>query len=313
MRIASSRPGDLVLLDACESHLYRLQQALTGTTATTFVLGNCGDRGSLEEIFSTHKPRLVIHAAAYKHVPLLERAPFAAIMNNIFVTETVAAVAAEHGARLLLLSTDKAVQPASVMGTTKRIAEEIVLDHGGTAVRMANVLASSGSVVEVFARQLAQGHQLTVTHPDVRRYFVTMEEVSNLLLCATAIASPVLLAPVLPVDHRIVDLANFMARQLAPDRNVPLCFTGMRPGDKLSEQLSEPYEVTRPATASLLSIHPICSQPASFASSIAALKAAVATRDLRAALAILQTLVPGFQPGHTLLQLAYQRAPRVYA
>ena len=153
----------LILLESSECNLFHLQRSWSearqrGSAAiapATFVLGDAGDRAILEEIYAEHNPRLVFHAAAHKHVPLLEQQPMAAVANNVFVTEALSAAAAAHGARVVLLSTDKAVAPTSVLGATKRIAEEIVLSHGGTVLRLANVLGSSGSVTEVFARQIA--------------------------------------------------------------------------------------------------------------------------------------------------------------
>jgi O-antigen biosynthesis protein WbqV len=256
---------------------------------------------------------MVFHTAAYKHVPLLERDPIAAIVNNVFATETVAALAAKHGARLLFLSTDKAVQPTSVMGATKRVAEEIVAGYGGTVLRLANVLASSGSVTEIFAQQIAHGGPLTVTDPSARRYFLTMDEAANLMLTAAAITSPAVLAPALSADHGIVELANFIARQLAPGRDVPIRFTGMRPGDKLTERLWDESEHAFATCGSLLSISSSRPEPATFAASLFALRTAVAARDLAAALTHLRTLVPGFRPSQTVLALAQKCTSQVCA
>lgn len=140
----------------------------------------------LDELFAAHAPRIVFHMAAHKHVPLLEQQPLAAIANNIFATETIAATAATCGARVVLLSTDKAVESISVIGATKRVAEEIVLAAGGTVLRLGNVLASTGSVTEVFAHQIARGGPLTITDPAAHRYFLTLDEPVNLLLFMSA-------------------------------------------------------------------------------------------------------------------------------
>ncbi|MGD0479942.1 MAG: SDR family NAD(P)-dependent oxidoreductase [Terracidiphilus sp.] len=320
LRLAQSDSFRLVLLDASENHLHQLQKSLAEAEANTgaaFVLGDAGDAAMLEELFAAHRPRIVFHAAAHKHVPLLELQPFAAIANNVFVTEIVAAAAAKYGASVLLLSTDKAVQPASVMGATKRIAEEIMLGSGGSVLRLGNVLASSGGVTEIFARQVTRGGPLTVTDPAARRYLLTMEEAVNLLLRAAHIAantgSGAALVPALAADHRIVDLADFMARALAPGRELPVHFTGLRPGDKLAERLWDDGERARPAKDGLLLIHSVRPEPGGFAGGLATLQASVRERDLAAALLQLRALVPGFCPSETVLALAQTSAQRVHA
>ncbi len=320
LRLARSGWSRLVLLDASESHLHRLQQILAGAPGSAgiaYVLGDAGDSRLLEELFLMHRPRFVFHAAAHKHVPLLEQQPFAAIANNIFATEAVISVAAQHEACVLLLSTDKAVRPTSVMGATKKIAEKLVLGGGGTALRLGNVLASSGSVAEVFARQAERRAPLTVTDPAARRYFLTMEEAVNSLLAAANIAwlhgSAAVLAPNLAADHNIAELAGFVARMLAPGCELPLHFTGLRPGDKLAERLWDDSERTSPATDGLLFIRSVDPEPGGLATGLAALRAAQCERDLAAALEQLRGLVPGFHPSETVLALAQRNASRVYA
>ena len=189
LRLGALSPPKLVLLEASESNLYALERdwAAAGiATPRSFILGSAADGALLEEVFSAHAPRIVFHAAAFKHVPLMEEQPLAAIANNIFVTETLVRRAAIHGARVVLLSTDKAVAPASVMGATKRVGEQIVLASGGTVLRLGNVLASRDSVAEIFARQIAQGGPITITDPAARRYFLTLDEAVNLLLTVAA-------------------------------------------------------------------------------------------------------------------------------
>jgi FlaA1/EpsC-like NDP-sugar epimerase len=321
LRLAHWAPRGPALLESSENNLHKLQQAWTGegkarsgaTMAATFLLGDAGDRALLEEVFAVHQPRIVFHAAAYKHVPLLEQQPFAAIANNVLVTATLAAVAAEHGARIVLLSTDKAVQPTSVVGATKKVAEEIVLASGGTVLRLSNVLDSSGSVTEIFARQIASGAPLTVTDPSVRRYFLTMDEAVDLLLGAAQPDSSALLAPALQADHRIVDLARFMARELAPHRETSIHFSGLRPGDKLAERLWDDDEETCPAArGGLLSIRAVRPEAARFKSDLAALRVALRERDLPAALAQLGVLAPGYRPSETVLALAQNDARRMH-
>lgn len=323
LRLASLDLERLALLESSENNLFHLQQSWTeaqkknsaAIAPTTFVLGDAGDRAALEEIFTAHRPRLVFHAAAYKHVPLLEQQPLAAVVNNIFATETLSAAAAAHGARVVLLSTDKAVAPASVMGITKRIAEEIVLSRGGTVLRLGNVLGSSGSVAEIFALQIAHGGPMTVTDPEARRYFLGIDEAVHLLLHAAVYAeSSALLAPSLRAAHSIADLARFLARTLAPSRTIPLSFTGLRPGDKLAEQLWDDSETAQPvAEAPLFCIPSGCRSTMQLERGLRALRAAVGERDLSAVLHALRALVPGFHPSQAVLALAQQPGKRVCA
>ena len=318
LRLAHAALPGLVLLDSSENNLLHLQEALHAAPAArggeiTLLLGDAGDRSLLNGLFTAHQLGTVFHAAAYKHVPFLEQQPLAAIANNVFATEAVVAAAAEHGASLVLLSTDKAVEPASVMGATKSIAEEIVLARGGTVLRLGNVLDSSGSVTEVFARQIAHGEPLTVTDPAACRYFLTLDEAVNLLLLAAAQRERnAVLAPALSRQHRIAELAGFMARTLAPNCEIPIHFVGLRPGDKLAEQLWSECESVAPVGGGLLSIQPVRPDPARFALDLDALRAALSTNDLSAAVAQLCVLVPGFRPTPGVLALARNRAERAW-
>jgi FlaA1/EpsC-like NDP-sugar epimerase len=321
LRLAALSPSKLVLLEASESNLYALQrdwaafQAANPAAACPIapVLGSAADQPLLDEIFFLHAPRLVFHAAAFKHVPLMEEQPLSAIANNIFATGTLTETAAVHGARVVLLSTDKAVEPASVMGATKRVAEQIVLSSGGTVLRLANVLASRDSVAEVFTRQIAQGGPVTVTDPAARRYFVTLNEAVNLLLIAAAQPkSGTLLAPVLPSTHFIADLARFMVRELAPNREIPIEFTGLRPGDKETEELWSSGVATIPTSlAGVVSVDPDLLPAPQLAPQFASLRQALETRDLDAALAHLRRLVPDYTPSQAVLELSRQSAQRV--
>jgi len=321
MRLAALAPSILVLLEASESNLYALQrdwaefQAANPRAACPIkpVLGSAADQPLLDEIFARHAPRIAFHAAAFKHVPLMEEQPLAAISNNIFATWTLTETAAAHAARVVLLSTDKAVEPASVMGATKRVAEQIVLSSGGAVLRLANVLASRDSAAEVFTRQIAQGGPVTVTDPAARRFFVTLNEAVNLLLIAVAQPKPgILLAPVLPDSHFIADLARFMARELAPNREIPITFTGLRPGDKETEHLWPSGAPTFPTSlAGVVCVEtPLLPAP-QLTSQLASLRKALETRDLDAALTHLRRLVPDYTPSQALLALSRQSAQRV--
>jgi FlaA1/EpsC-like NDP-sugar epimerase len=316
MRLAALAPKKLILLETSESHLYALRRdwAATGATSTAiFVLGSVADEALLDEILAEHTPRIVFHAAAFKHVPLMEEQPLAAIANNIFATEILARAAAAHGARVVLLSTDKAVAPASLMGATKRVAEQIVLASGGTALRLGNVLASRDSVAEIFARQIAQGGPLTVTDPAARRYFLTLDEAVDLLLTATAHpASAALLAPVLEATHFIADLARFMAHELSSQREIAIEFTGPRAGDKETETLWSASDRIRPAGLDgMLLVETAHSTKAQLAIQLTTLRAALDARDVRDALAQLVALVPDYTPSSTVLAIASQYTPKV--
>jgi FlaA1/EpsC-like NDP-sugar epimerase len=329
LRLGALLPPKLVLLEASESNLYALKRdwAAAGMASSmTPILGSAADGALLEEIFSTHAPRIVFHAAAFKHVPLMEEQPLAAIANNIFATETLTQAAFIHGARVVLLSTDKAVAPASVMGATKRVGEQIVLASGGTVLRLGNVLASRNSVAEVFARQIAQGGPVTITDPAARRYFLTLDEAVNLLLiaaslplCASSLShslmigqESMLLVPVLPALHLIADLARFMARELAPDCEIAIHFTGPRPGDKQTEQLWTAGDQTNTVGFDgMVMVETAMPAAPQLAAGLAALRAALDARDLCDALTHLRALVPDYTPSPAVLTLAQQCGPRV--
>ena len=303
LRLASAG-APTILLESSENSLHNLQQDLAPVSSrASFYLGSVADRSLLDEIFTLHRPNRVFHAAAHKHVPLMEEQPLAAIVNNVFAAETLIASAAAHHARVVLVSTDKAVAPASIMGATKRLAEQIVLASGGTVLRLGNVLASQGSVAELFARQIASNRPLTVTDPAARRYFLTIAEAVELLLAAaTESQRTSLLVPLLSQPHFVADLARFMSRALAPDRNLAIEFTHLRPGDKESEQLWSDSETPHPATAtSLISLDSPLPPRSQLQSLLAALHRAVQSRDLSEALAALRVLVPDYAPSQTVL------------
>jgi len=329
MRLGALLPPKLVLLEASESNLYALERdwAAAGMARSmTPILGSAADGALLEEIFSAHAPRIIFHAAAFKHVPLMEEQPLAAIANNIFATEALTQAAFIHGARCVLLSTDKAVAPASVMGATKRVAEQIVLTSGGTVLRLGNVLASRNSVAEVFARQIAQGGPVTVTDPAARRYFLTLDEAVNLLLiaaslplCASSLSrslrkeqESMLLVPVLPAAHLIADLARFMVRELAPGREIAIKFTGPRPGDKETEQLWSAGDQTNTiGLGGMVVVETALPTAPQLAAGLASLRAALDARDLSDALTHLCALVPDYTPSQAMQALARQCISRV--
>lgn len=306
-RLADLGPPALLLLDSSESRLYKLQQSWAAggiPGSITPVLGNICDQALLDEVFSVHSPRLAFHTAAVKQVALLEEQPLAAIRNNVFGTLALTRAASAHGTRVILVSTDKAVQPTSVMGATKRLGELIVLACGGAVLRLGNVLATRDSVTETFALQLAMGRPLTITDPAARRFFLTLDEAVNLLLIAAAEPAPALLVPELAEPTFITDLAHFMAHHLAPDRVVDLDFTAPRPGDKDPDRFWSPQESARPAIhAGLLSIQPPARPLEQLEPLLNALRIAADARDLPAALSHLCSLVPEYTPSPAVAAL----------
>ena len=252
-------PRTLVLLDANENALFEIENELvprSGETRCVPVLCNIRDDRRLGEVFARWTPQVVFHAAAYKHVPVLEHFPEEAVRSNVLGTRNVAELAHVHGAeRFVLISTDKAVRPTSVMGTTKRVAELVVTDLDRrsatqfTTIRFGNVLGSAGSVMQVFRKQIARGGPVTVTHPEMRRYFMSIPEAVELVLFAAAMddrGSTYILD--MGEQVRILDLAHHFIRLcgLEPGRDIEVAFTGLRPGEKLYEELWTEQETPEP-------------------------------------------------------------------
>lgn len=239
----------LIMSDINENGLYLLQRRLQRDFPDVPLqaeIADIRDRNRLFRLFQHYRPQDVFHAAAHKHVPLMETAPAEAVKNNIQGTRNVAEAARANGAeRFVLISTDKAVRPSSVMGASKRVAEMIIHDMAGDsptrfcAVRFGNVLGSAGSVVPLFKEQIAAGGPLTVTHPDVRRYFMTVSEAVSLVLKTAYGDYGQLCILDMGEQFRILDLARAMITMsgLVPDADIPIVFTGLRPGEKLHEEL----------------------------------------------------------------------------
>jgi FlaA1/EpsC-like NDP-sugar epimerase len=265
-QVAGFAPRRLLVLDQAESPLYFTNlemRAAHPELEIIPIIADVTDAARMESVFARHRPDFVFHAAAYKHVPLMEDNPVEAVRNNVIGTLTVSQAAARYGAeKFVLISTDKAVYPSSVMGATKRLAEQIVLGWpalraSGTdfrAVRFGNVLGSDGSVIPVFKRQLAAGKPITVTHPDVTRYFMTIPEAVQLVLQSAALPDAGGRICMLEMGEpvRIVELAENLIRLsgLEPYTDVPIVFTGLRPGEKLHEELMEAREATVPTAIS---------------------------------------------------------------
>ena len=269
-QIARVRPRRIVLVDHAEDNLFRIQRELEDDRhvqpqVLAAVLADCKEEERMREVFTEHRPTVVFHAAAYKHVALMEANPVEAVRNNSLATRVVAHVAGQLGTgRFVLVSTDKAVAPATVMGASKALAEFALEAAAGrfdqtryAAVRFGNVLGSSGSVVPIFRRQIARGGPITITDRRMRRYFMTIPEAVQLIIRAGSLASDRAAGEaevfVLEMGEpvAIVDLARQMIELsgLDPDRDIELEEIGPRPGEKLDEQLFNVYERPQPTAA----------------------------------------------------------------
>jgi FlaA1/EpsC-like NDP-sugar epimerase len=250
-QLCQFKPKLLLLVEQAENPLFYIERELArqfSAVRITAIVCNITDKARVDEIFQTHKPQVVIHAAAHKHVPLMELNASEAVKNNIMGTQVVADAADKCGAsNFVMISTDKAVNPTSIMGTSKRIAEMYIQDLSRTSgthfvtVRFGNVLGSDGSVVPIFKKQIAEGGPVTVTHPDMKRYFMTIPEASQLVLQAATMGKG---GEIFVLDMgepvKIVDLARELITLsgFRPAEDIEVVFTGPRPGEKLFEELS---------------------------------------------------------------------------
>ncbi|OUJ15608.1 nucleoside-diphosphate sugar epimerase/dehydratase [Acetobacter sp. DsW_063] len=330
-QIASFGPSRLVLVDNGEYALWRIDVELgeqAHPAARDIVVADVRDAGRIERVFATYRPALVFHAAALKHVPIVESNPCEGLLTNVLGTRIVADAAARHGAQaMVVISTDKAVNPSSLMGASKRAAEmycqalDIAARTSGrrdamrcVTVRFGNVLGSTGSVVPLFRRQLERGGPLTVTHPDMRRYFMTVPEAVGLVLQASVRGA------IVGLDHeesgtdamlrdggifvldmgqpvKIVDLARRIIRLagLRPDEDVAIRFTGLRPGEKLFEELFHGREAPAPTDApGLLIATPRVVDLRQVSAAVDRIAACAHDGNAAEAIAVLTALVPEF-------------------
>lgn len=266
-QIAGHRPKRLVIFDIYENNAYDIQQELRRThpgLELITLIGSVRDTERVNMLFETYRPEIVFHAAAHKHVPLMEDSPNEAIKNNVFGTYHVARAADRYGTKtFVLISTDKAVNPTNVMGASKRICEMIVQTMANrsatkfVAVRFGNVLGSNGSVIPLFKRQIAEGGPVTVTHPDIIRYFMTIPEAVQLVLQAGAYANR---GEIFVLDMgepvRIDDLARNLIRLsgFTPEEDIEIRYTGLRPGEKLFEEMLMDEEGLRETANKLIHI-----------------------------------------------------------
>jgi FlaA1/EpsC-like NDP-sugar epimerase/lipopolysaccharide/colanic/teichoic acid biosynthesis glycosyltransferase len=307
--LARCRPARLVLVDQAESPLYFLALEIAASNPALSVIPavcDVTDESTLAQLFADHQPHYVIHAAAYKHVPMMESSVIEAVRNNVLGTLVLAQAAATWGCeRFVLISTDKAVKPSSIMGASKRIAERCVLGLPSLrrsttdfrAVRFGNVLASAGSVVPLFERQIANGGPLTVTHPEVERYFMTITEAAELVLQSGTLPEVAGRIAMLDMGQpvRILELAEKLIRLAGrePYSEVPIVFTGLRPGEKLREELLSDSEATEPTASEKIRV--VCSQELhsdQLYQGVTQLVHAIRRVDEQAVLNIIRLLVP---------------------
>jgi FlaA1/EpsC-like NDP-sugar epimerase len=248
-QVVKFQPRSLILVDANEANLFHIQMELNHELyyqKCTGILGHVQDENLMKSVFQRFQPQVVFHAAAYKHVPMLEINPWEAVTNNILGSRVVMALAFKHNVeRFVLVSTDKAVRPTNVMGASKRMTELFLQSFQGkgtrfVAVRFGNVVGSSGSVIPLFRRQIEQGGPVTVTHPDVNRYFMTIPEAAQLIIQAGGMGKGgeiFILKMGIPV--KIADMARDLIRLSGkePDRDIRIIYTGLREGEKLYEEL----------------------------------------------------------------------------
>ncbi len=258
-QVLQFRPGKLLMLDIAESPLYELELELKSGNAASIIepiIGDIRSRERMQQVFNTYKPEVVFHAAAYKHVPLMEENPSEAIRNNVAGTVLIANLAHEHNVKkFVMLSTDKAVNPTSIMGASKRIAEiytqslNKISSTKFITTRFGNVLGSNGSVIPVFKKQIEEGKVVTVTHPEITRYFMTIPEACQLVLEAGAMGNGgEIFIFDMGVPVKIADLARKMIKLsgLQLGKDIKIEYTGLRPGEKLFEELLNDKENNLP-------------------------------------------------------------------
>jgi len=298
------KPRALVLLDLSESALYGTYQNLSISPALAGVevvpiTGSVADGRLLTHLFRQYRVDLILHTAAYKHVPLMENNPFSALANNSIGTYRLVSAALEAGVpSLTLLSTDKAVDPQSIMGVSKRIAELIVLSHATelhrmNGIRLGNVLGSSGSVAPIFQEQVMHGRPLTVTHPEASRYFLTQAEAEvSIFSAAASPQSGSMFIADCGAPIRIVELARYMSKG-----GPGVKFIGLRPGDKLHEELiAGDEQIAAECFRGMRVVASPSPKAATIASAINKLESAVNKFSYSEMIAVVQELVPSYQP-----------------
>ena len=305
--VAQYEPAEILLMDAAEQALYQVDRTLAAPHVS--ILANVCDAIALEEAFERYRPHIVFHAAAFKHVVLMESHPFAAVENNAVGTFVLAQMALRYGVeQFVLVSSDKAVDPAGIMGASKRLAElaALALQTAGTkikAVRLGNVYGSQGSAVPLFREQIAQGGPVTVTHAEATRYFLSLERAAELLLFALSEELPsAVLAPELGEPVRIEEIARHLMEQSGAQTQV--VYTGLRPGEKLHERLLSDDEALLGEPG--MPLRPIRSKQISTTEAegmVGVLEAAIRGRDLGGVLDGVTRVIPAYRPSETMLAL----------
>jgi len=317
-QIRNFKPAALYLVDHDESNLHGTHLDITGSgllDSDEIIIADIRDRPRLAQIFADYKPEIVFHAAAHKHLPLLERHPCEGVKTNVLGTQNLVELAVEHGAsRFVNISTDKAADPTSVLGATKRLAELIVRSAAGgptavASVRFGNVLGSRGSFLTVLADQMAKGRPVTVTHPDVTRFFMTVEEAVGLVLEAMSMAEH---AETFVLDMgepvSIVELVEkYAAAVNVPD--VRIEFTGLRGGEKLNEKVFSDAEVRLPTAHPKIWATRPTELPADLLPTLDKLYEVAAVNDVSATLALLRGMLPEYEPTTFTPTAASAKAP----
>jgi FlaA1/EpsC-like NDP-sugar epimerase len=317
-QIARFRPAGLVAFEISETALFFLEREMRESFPDLHFcpeIGSIQNMRRLREVFGQYRPSLVLHAAAYKHVPLMERHFFEAVENNVFGTYNLAAVSAECGVQdFVMISSDKAVNPANIMGATKRVAELMIRSFppGGpryVSVRFGNVLGSNGSVIPIFKQQIAVGGPVTITHPEIERFFMTIPEASQLVLQACTMGRG---GEVFVLDMgkpvRIVDLAKQLIQLsgLELGRDIHIEFTGLRPGEKMYEELSLPNEDMLPTYHGKIKVFAGATfDLGDMTAHLQRLRKACEHRNARALVRELKTIVPDYTASKDVMQRAF--------
>ncbi len=323
-QVLSCSPAQLVILGHGENSIFYTFRELSSVSSYDAsrihpVIADIRDRARMEQVFRMYRPEIVFHAAAHKHVPLMESNPPEAITNNVLGTRTLLSLAEQYDVeRFVLISTDKAVNPTNVMGASKRVAEILLQSTARrsgrpyVAVRFGNVLGSRGSVVPLFQEQIARGGPVTVTHPDVKRYFMTIPEAVQLVLQAASLGRG---GEIFVLDMgepvKIVDLAQDLIRLsgLEPGRDIEIVFTGLRPGDKLFEELFAEGEVAHTAHEKILVVtNEGVDQDVDVDLWVEELIRTAQSGDMAAMIQILKILVPTYRPTDAKVAMSPQIA-----
>ena len=313
--IVGCAPRIVILLDHSEDNLYQIEADLAfgrDSVPIVSVMGDIGDEGLLSEILRRYRPNIIYHAAAFKQVPLMERNPIAAIKNNALGTNVLAQAARQHKVEMMtMVSTDKAVSPRSIMGASKRLAELALVrwsceESRMSSIRLGNVYGTEGSVVKLFAQQILAGGPVTVTHTEAARYFLKLQEAVDLILVASELPGEAnILIPYLGKPVKIFDLACRMIEEAGfiANKGIPITFIGLRPGDKMTEDLASPNESVKPTDDPRLSrVKSAEVHPDRFDALMVKLARAVDGRDLFAILETLRCVVPEYEPSESLLR-----------